>query len=237
MALTLDSLVGWTVRAGAILLAAKMAYTIRLYAINTYGLVIHEFDPWFNYRATEYLDNNGWTPFFQWFDHESWYPLGRPVGTTIYPGMQITAVLLKNTLNAVGYEISLNDTCCMMPAWFGVIATMFLGLMTYETTQSANAGVMSALIMSIVPAHIMRSVGGGFDNESVAMTTMMLTFYMWVRSLRNSQDNKDSYVLAVPCTSAGPDSTCSSTPLAFALLELGPFPVPPLHAYCAPTVP
>ena len=26
------------------------------------------------------------------YDHMSWYPLGRPVGTTIYPGMQITSV-------------------------------------------------------------------------------------------------------------------------------------------------
>jgi len=193
MALTLDSLVGWSVRIAGILLACRMAYTIRLYAINTYGLVIHEFDPWFNYRATEYLAANGWTPFFQWFDHESWYPLGRPVGTTIYPGMQITAVALWNSLNAVGYEISLNDTCCMMPAWFGVLATIFLGMMTWESTGSANAGVVSALIMSIVPAHIMRSVGGGFDNESVAMTCMMLTFYMWVRSLRGSQDDATKY--------------------------------------------
>ena len=32
-----------------------MAYDIRMYAINTYGRVIHEFDPWFNYRATEVL--------------------------------------------------------------------------------------------------------------------------------------------------------------------------------------
>ena len=29
------------------------AYTIRLYAINEFGLVIHEFDPYFNYRAAE----------------------------------------------------------------------------------------------------------------------------------------------------------------------------------------
>ena len=28
-------------------LAAREAYRIRLYAINTYGRVIHEFDPWF----------------------------------------------------------------------------------------------------------------------------------------------------------------------------------------------
>ena len=29
------------------------AYKIRLQAINEYGTVIHEFDPWFNFRATE----------------------------------------------------------------------------------------------------------------------------------------------------------------------------------------
>ena len=36
--------------------------------------------------------------FFTWFDHQSWYPLGRPVATTIYPGMQITAVGLWRLL-------------------------------------------------------------------------------------------------------------------------------------------
>ena len=27
------------------------------------GRVIHEFDPWFNYRATEYMAANGWDRF------------------------------------------------------------------------------------------------------------------------------------------------------------------------------
>jgi asparagine N-glycosylation enzyme membrane subunit Stt3 len=29
------------------------AYNIRIYALKEYGLIIHEFDPYFNYRATE----------------------------------------------------------------------------------------------------------------------------------------------------------------------------------------
>lgn len=33
--------------------AAVEAFDIRLYAIKEYGLVIHEFDPYFNYRAAE----------------------------------------------------------------------------------------------------------------------------------------------------------------------------------------
>ncbi|CAD7961002.1 unnamed protein product [Amoebophrya sp. A120] len=171
------------------------AYDVRLFAIRQYGYVIHEFDPWFNYRATEhlelelrasykqlvaekktngtaaaaaagaeaakaddsqagrnhfldaqvvdlasddmsadeeeaakkssntllsvinpylqdtfawrltrkYFDLNVWRHavverFFKWFDHMVWFPLGRPVGTTIYPGMQLTAVAMYRTL-------------------------------------------------------------------------------------------------------------------------------------------
>ena len=33
--------------------ACTEAYNIRLYAINEFGRVIHEFDPYFNYRAAE----------------------------------------------------------------------------------------------------------------------------------------------------------------------------------------
>jgi hypothetical protein len=33
--------------------ACLEAYRIRLYAIEEYGRVIHEFDPYFNYRAAE----------------------------------------------------------------------------------------------------------------------------------------------------------------------------------------
>jgi len=182
----------------------KSAFEIRLYAIKTYGLVIHEFDPWFNFRATQYLADHGWYDFFHWFDYESWYPLGRPVGTTIYPGMQISSVFIWTTLNKVfSYAISLNDVCCYVPAWFGISATFFLGLLTSECSGSWSAGVGGAAIMSIVPAHIMRSVGGGYDNESIAVTAMCATFYFWCRSLRadpnvtEGKATRDSYIFGV----------------------------------------
>ena len=49
--------------------------------------------------------------------------------------------------------------------------------------------------MAIIPAHLMRSVGGGFDNESVAMAAMLLTFYFWTRSLR--EDDEKSYLFGI----------------------------------------
>jgi dolichyl-diphosphooligosaccharide--protein glycosyltransferase len=157
-----------------------------MYAIQEYGRVIHEFDPYFNFRATEYLERHGAQKFFQWFDYESWYPLGRPVGTTIYPGMQFTSVAIYQGLDALGMPMSLNDVCVFVPVWFGVIATLFLGLLAYETLGSVDGAVAATAIFAIIPAHIMRSVGGGYDNESVAMTAMLATFYFWTLSLRNA---------------------------------------------------
>ncbi len=184
-------------RALVVLVALVSAYQIRLYAIQNYGLVIHEFDPWFNYRATVYLRDHGVDKFFKWYDHKVWYPLGRPVGTTIYPGMQLTSVAIWNLLGADDAVFSLNDVCCYVPAWFGVLATAFLGMLTYECTGSADAGAISALIMAVVPAHIMRSVGGGYDNESIAMTAMCATFYFWARSLRGDKPDSKSWLYGV----------------------------------------
>ena len=160
------------------------AYDIRLHAVNTYGRVIHEFDPWFNFRATDYLVNHGAKAFWNWYDLESWYPLGRPVGTTIYAGLQFTSAYIFYALEAIGTPMSLNDVCVFVPAWFGPITTIFVAGMTYEASFSATAAVASAFFMSISPAHLMRSVAGGFDNEGIAVAAICGTFYFWMRSIR-----------------------------------------------------
>ena len=182
----LASYLGACARLAGLALACFLAYDIRLYAIKEYGRIIHEFDPWFNFRATQYLADNGWAKFSTWFDYMSWYPLGRPVGTTIYPGMQVTAVSIWRALSALGdsYRMSLNDVCVFFPAWFGAVATLLVAFLTAECSGSGTSAVVAALVMSIIPAHTMRSVGGGYDNESLAVTAMCLTFFAWVRALR-----------------------------------------------------
>ncbi|CBZ30666.1 putative oligosaccharyl transferase subunit [Leishmania mexicana MHOM/GT/2001/U1103] len=160
------------------------AFTVRMTSVKIYGYLIHEFDPWFNYRAAEYMSTHGWSAFFSWFDYMSWYPLGRPVGSTTYPGLQFTAVAIHRALAAAGIPMSLNDVCVLIPAWFGAIATALLALCTYEASGSTVAAAAAALSFSIIPAHLMRSMAGEFDNECIAVAAMLLTFYCWVRSLR-----------------------------------------------------
>lgn len=177
----------------ALAFIAYSAFDIRMHAIRTFGLVIHEFDPWFNFRAAQYLADNGYARFFKWFDYMSWSPLGRPIGTTIYPGMQIASVEIWKALNSMGYEVSLNDICCYTPVIFGVVATMILTLGTYVCTGVISSSLVAGMIMAIIPAHLMRSVGGGYDNESVAVSCLMLTFVLWMYSLYG-KDNQASYV-------------------------------------------
>ena len=38
--------------------------------------------------------------------------------------------------------------------------------------------------MCALPAHLSRSIGGGFDNESVAISAMTATFALWCRAIR-----------------------------------------------------
>ena len=49
----LAQLIFMALKTAAFLVFCWAAYKIRLHAIEEYGRVIHEFDPWFNFRATE----------------------------------------------------------------------------------------------------------------------------------------------------------------------------------------
>ena len=60
----------------------------RLFSVIRFESIIHEFDPWFNYRSTAYMTENGFYNFLNWFDELAWYPLGRIVGGTVYPGRE-----------------------------------------------------------------------------------------------------------------------------------------------------
>jgi len=188
-----SSLVGTLLRYLVLAVALVAAYNIRLNAVHTYGRVIHEFDPWFNFRATQYLVDNGWAKFRDWFDEMSWWPIGRHVGSTIYPGLMVTSAVVHKAMNTIGIEISVNDVCVFLPAVFACITCIFTYLLTKEVSGSANSGVAAAFLMAILPAHIMRSVAGSYDNEAVAMTAMVSTFYFWVRSIRD----KDSWPIGV----------------------------------------
>jgi dolichyl-diphosphooligosaccharide--protein glycosyltransferase len=83
-----------------------------------YESVIHEFDPWFNYRSTIKLVSEGFYEFWNWFDSDSWHPLGRVVGGTVYPGIMITAAAMYNVLTRLTASVKLRDVCVLTGPFF-----------------------------------------------------------------------------------------------------------------------
>lgn len=57
--------------------------------------IVHSNSLRFNYRATRYFVEHGWDDFINWFDERAWYPLGRIVGGTVYPGLMLTSGMPK----------------------------------------------------------------------------------------------------------------------------------------------
>jgi len=59
---------------------------VRMVALLIFILCLVLLFRYLNYRTTKYLVNEGFYNFHNWFDERAWYPLGRIIGGTIYPG-------------------------------------------------------------------------------------------------------------------------------------------------------
>ena len=66
---------------------------------------------YFNYRSTAYLIKHGFYSFLNWFDSESWYPLGRIVGSTVFPGIMWTAAAFYHVLDALNLTLTPVEIC------------------------------------------------------------------------------------------------------------------------------
>ncbi|RZF44984.1 hypothetical protein LSTR_LSTR001945 [Laodelphax striatellus] len=173
------SLITFTV----LLLAWLSGFSSRLFAVIRFESIIHEFDPWFNYRATAYMVQHGFYQFLNWFDERAWYPLGRIVGGTVYPGLMITSGGIHYVLHALNIPVHIRDICVFLAPVFSGLTAISTYLLTKELW-SAGAGLFAACFIAIVPGYISRSVAGSYDNEGIAIFALQYTYYLWVKSVK-----------------------------------------------------
>jgi dolichyl-diphosphooligosaccharide--protein glycosyltransferase len=152
----------------------------RLFSVIRYESIIHEFDPWFNYRATYHMVTNGYYNFLNWFDERAWYPLGRIVGGTVYPGLMITSGGIHWILHSLNIPVHIREICVFLAPFFSGLTAIATYLLTKELW-SQGAGLFAAAFIGIVPGYISRSVAGSYDNEGIAIFALMFTYYLWVR--------------------------------------------------------
>ena len=160
-----------------------VSFSSRLFSVVRFESVIHEFDPWFNYRTSQHLVKHGYYEFLNWFDDMTWYPLGRVVGGTVYPGLMLTAGLLYHGLHALHIPIDIRNVCVFLAPVFSGATAVATYLFTSEL-KDASAGLVAAIVIGIAPGYISRSVAGSYDNEGVAIFALMLVFWMWLKAVK-----------------------------------------------------
>jgi len=158
-------------------------FSSRLFAVIRFESIIHEFDPWFNYRSTAHMVQNGFYDFLNWFDDRAWYPLGRIVGGTVYPGLMITSGSIHYILSVLNIPVHIRDVCVFLAPLFSGLTAISTYFLTKELW-SEGAGLFAACFIAIVPGYISRSVAGSYDNEGIAIFALMFTYFLWIKAVK-----------------------------------------------------
>ena len=59
--------------------------------------------------------------FWNWFDPTAWYPLGRVVGGTIYPGLMATSGVIYNVLHYFHLPVDIRNICVLLAPGFSAL--------------------------------------------------------------------------------------------------------------------
>lgn len=127
--------------------------------------------------------NHGFYNFLNWFDERAWYPLGRIVGGTVYPGLMITSGSIHWILHALHIPIHIRDICVFLAPIFSGLTALATYFLTKEIW-NAGAGLFAACFIAIVPGYISRSVAGSYDNEGIAIFALMFTYFLWIKAVK-----------------------------------------------------
>ncbi|KAG0129728.1 Oligosaccharyl transferase STT3 subunit-domain-containing protein [Tuber indicum] len=167
-----------------LLTIAGAAVSSRLFSVIRFESIIHEFDPWFNFRASKYLVKNGFYNFWDWFDDRTWHPLGRVTGGTLYPGLMVTSGAIYHILRMLSMPVDIRNICVLLAPAFSGLTALATYLFTKEM-KDESAGLLAAAFIGIAPGYISRSVAGSYDNEAIAIFLLMFTFYLWIKALKD----------------------------------------------------
>ena len=163
-------------------LAFSCALIMRFYPIK-YGYYLNEFDPYFDYRATKFIVDNGLNAYWQWHDTMSWYPEGRDVPGTSQSVLHITAAYLYQVF---GRGMSLMDFTIAFPAIMGAL-TVIAVFALVRVLGGTTAGMFSALFWAFSPAIIQRGNLGWFKSEPLGLFFGILATYLFISAMKHKQ--------------------------------------------------
>ncbi len=171
---------------GILVLTFSLSVIIRAGPLN-FDTQLFEYDPFFNFRATEYLIENGYENYFTWHDEKAWYPFGRDVSDTSQVTLHFAAAFLYQVF---GFGMPLYTFLIYMPLVISAItAIVVFGLV--RVLAGTTAGLISSLMFAITIPLVIRGFAGWFKSEPLGVFLGVLALYFFVSGIK-SDNNKIS---------------------------------------------
>ena len=169
---------------GILILSFSISFLIRTIPAN-YGWELNEFDPFFNYRATSYLLENGYYSYLEWNDELSWYPIGRDVSSNSQVSLHLITAI---SYSIFGNGMTLYDFTILFPVIIGSLTTIIIFAFV-RTLAGTTAGLLSSLLFSISLPVILRGHIGWFKSEPLGLFLGILASYLFISAINNQKYN------------------------------------------------
>ena len=179
---------------GVLILSFSISFLLRSQPAY-FGFELNEFDPFFNYRATQYIVDNGIGDYFEWRDNLSWYPTGRDVSKTSQVILHLTAA---STYWIFSGGVNLYDFTILFPVIFASLSGIVIFALV-RVIGGTTSGLFASLLFSVSIPLLIRSPIGWFKSEPLGIFFGLLAVYFLVSGI-NSQNKK---IALIKLASAG----------------------------------
>lgn len=176
---------------GILSLAFTVSFLLRVQPAD-FGYELNEFDPFFNYRATQYIVDNGIPAYFEWNDSLSWYPHGRDVSSNSQIVLHFTAAA---TYWIFGGGLDLYDFTILFPVIFSSLSVIVIFALV-RVIGGTTAGLFSAILFSVSIPLLIRSPLGWFKSEPLGIFFGLLLVYLLLSGI-NSKNKKIAFIKLV----------------------------------------
>jgi dolichyl-diphosphooligosaccharide--protein glycosyltransferase len=157
-----------------------VALGVRLLPLR-FGFYLSEFDPYLQWRMSEYVVKNGFLAWFSWHDTMSWYPWGMTMAQGNLYGVAFTVAAVYEFLRAIGVNTTVFEVAVLFPVVAGALTSLacyFLG----KDLWGRGAGLLAALFMALNPSNISRTTLGFLRHEPLGILLMILVFLFFLRA-------------------------------------------------------
>ncbi len=165
---------------GILAIAFTISFMVRSQAID-YGFELNEFDPFFNFRATQFIVDNGIIEYFEWHDDRSWHPMGRNISASSQVMLHVTASSLYQIF---GGGTDLYSFTIMFPVVIGSLTAIIIFALV-RVIGGTTAGLFAALFYSLSVPIIIRGMVGWFKSEPLGLFYGLLGVYLFLSGIKS----------------------------------------------------